>query len=536
MANEKILNTRVQLKYDSYTNWTTNNPTLLAGEIAIAKLTTTHAVKPTENDTQAPVLFKVGPGQFNDLPWASALAADVYDWAKAENLSVVRAASDGETAGNVISSITWNTATKKIEYTTASVATSEGMAELQEAVDAIEKDIADNRADWAEKTVDTNTDTQYSFETTDDNKLKVYKTLYTLGVAGNREEVGTYEFLSQTEVETILADYYTKTEVNNLLNEYTKTEDIPAIKVDEAVHATDADNAQQAQTAQQATLALEANKVTSALTIGTATFDGSIATDATAAVKALAADEINTLIGGVSDKDTIENINTLITYVNENGANTTTILTELYGPSADTTGDSRIDALEGRAGLDKVGTVTSITAGDGLDGGTITESGTISLSEATKASLAKADTAVQPAALNSYYTKTEADAKFLEESEVKSVKVDNAAHADAASKVDNKLSITANGSATEFDGSAAQSLNLDNIYLKAADYVNTTYTADESTLHLEGTTFSVKDKGVTTAKIADHAVGAEQTKAYRKADKTSEEVWVFYCGTSAELV
>jgi hypothetical protein len=62
MANEKILNTRVQLKYDSYTNWTTKNPTLLAGEIAIAKLTTTPAVKPTENDTQAPVLFKVGPG------------------------------------------------------------------------------------------------------------------------------------------------------------------------------------------------------------------------------------------------------------------------------------------------------------------------------------------------------------------------------------------------------------------------------------------------------------------------------------------
>ena len=38
MANEKIMNTRIQLKYDSYSAWVENNPTLLAGEIAIAKL------------------------------------------------------------------------------------------------------------------------------------------------------------------------------------------------------------------------------------------------------------------------------------------------------------------------------------------------------------------------------------------------------------------------------------------------------------------------------------------------------------------
>lgn len=82
MAENKKLNTRIQLKYDSYQQWTEKNPVLLAGEVAIAKLTTTGAVAPNENDTQAPVLFKVGPGNFNDLPWASALAADVYAWAK----------------------------------------------------------------------------------------------------------------------------------------------------------------------------------------------------------------------------------------------------------------------------------------------------------------------------------------------------------------------------------------------------------------------------------------------------------------------
>lgn len=79
MAN--VINTRIQLKYDSFSNWTTNNPTLLQGEIAIAYV----GEAPTKevNSVTAPqVLFKVGPGAFNSLPWASALAADVYPWAK----------------------------------------------------------------------------------------------------------------------------------------------------------------------------------------------------------------------------------------------------------------------------------------------------------------------------------------------------------------------------------------------------------------------------------------------------------------------
>ena len=82
MATEKILNTRIQLKYDSFSEWSSKNPTLKAGEVAIAYLTTAGAVKPDTGDTQHPVMFKVGPGAFNDLPWASALAADVHAWAK----------------------------------------------------------------------------------------------------------------------------------------------------------------------------------------------------------------------------------------------------------------------------------------------------------------------------------------------------------------------------------------------------------------------------------------------------------------------
>lgn len=78
------IKTKFQLRYDTYQNWSTNNPTLLKGEIAVVAV-------PTEGDgvlqTEKPaILFKVGDGSsdFNTLPWASAKAADVYGWAKAE--------------------------------------------------------------------------------------------------------------------------------------------------------------------------------------------------------------------------------------------------------------------------------------------------------------------------------------------------------------------------------------------------------------------------------------------------------------------
>ena len=81
MATEKILNTRIQLKYDKYETWVEKNPTLKSGELAIAYLSTSHTTTSPDNGTHA-VMFKVGPGAFNSLPWASALAADVYSWAK----------------------------------------------------------------------------------------------------------------------------------------------------------------------------------------------------------------------------------------------------------------------------------------------------------------------------------------------------------------------------------------------------------------------------------------------------------------------
>lgn len=82
MATTKTLNTRLQLKYDSYANWSTNNPVLLAGEVAIATVPTDD----TNNiSTSLPaVLMKVGDGEshYNALPFLSAKAADVHAYAK----------------------------------------------------------------------------------------------------------------------------------------------------------------------------------------------------------------------------------------------------------------------------------------------------------------------------------------------------------------------------------------------------------------------------------------------------------------------
>ena len=133
---EKTLNTRIKLKYDSYANWTSKNPKLLAGEVAVVYIASGNTQE--VNSITAPqVLFKVGDGKslFNALPWTSAKAADVYSWAKKDKLEVV--AASGDKAGNVIASVGWDAENGKFIYTTASVATSEGMATLTDNLNTL---------------------------------------------------------------------------------------------------------------------------------------------------------------------------------------------------------------------------------------------------------------------------------------------------------------------------------------------------------------------------------------------------------------
>lgn len=83
MATTKTFNNvRLQLKIDTFANWTTNNPVLLNGEVAI-----TTVPNASGDVKQAPaVLMKVGDGvtAYNDLKFMSGLAANVHSWAMAE--------------------------------------------------------------------------------------------------------------------------------------------------------------------------------------------------------------------------------------------------------------------------------------------------------------------------------------------------------------------------------------------------------------------------------------------------------------------
>ena len=85
----KTLNTRIALKYDLYTNWSTNNPILLKGEVALAYIpadaTLNEGGAVVAGTTPPNVMMKIGDGthHYNDLKFISALAADVAAWAKA---------------------------------------------------------------------------------------------------------------------------------------------------------------------------------------------------------------------------------------------------------------------------------------------------------------------------------------------------------------------------------------------------------------------------------------------------------------------
>lgn len=97
MATTKTINTRIQLRYDTLTNWqseaTAGKGALLVlnkGEMALCYVP---AITTGTTQTAPTVLFKVGDGTstFKALPWGGAVAADVYAWAKTPEKPVYQA-------------------------------------------------------------------------------------------------------------------------------------------------------------------------------------------------------------------------------------------------------------------------------------------------------------------------------------------------------------------------------------------------------------------------------------------------------------
>lgn len=79
----KVFQTRIQLKYDSYDSWLAADPVLKKGEMAIATIPEGNTTSKLQNLPN--VVLKIGDGasKYSLLPFVSGLAADVYGWAKA---------------------------------------------------------------------------------------------------------------------------------------------------------------------------------------------------------------------------------------------------------------------------------------------------------------------------------------------------------------------------------------------------------------------------------------------------------------------
>ena len=509
---EKILNTRVQLKYDSYANWTSStlgadkgaNFVLKAGEIGICYLPTDYSEKQVVGSQPPQILMKVGNGssKFSELPWVSAKAADVYEWAKQAALPVTKVGN-----GNVVAGIEWDEASKGIKFTTASVATSEGMeqlanrvttientyatdAELAAAVEAINGAIA-LKADktyvdteLAKKVNNSDFDTYKqtvsgAFEAVDDdiadlqdNKADKATTLAGYGIADayTKSEVDEAWERQQGEIEgnydLIMAINNAETGILKQAKDYTDTE---IGKLD--FYST-------GETDQEITDAIDSLKTTVINPLSEEVAKKASQTDLNA-VSAVAnaaatnaalleeierakaaekdnADAIALLTNGV-DQDKIDGVKDLISYVEEHGpeveqmqkdiaANAKAISDEasradteekrlagLIGTNAENiqknaTAIAALNAADGKvanaskadvaSSLDEaaVAQVKGIVVDKAADANTL--GGKAASEFATAAQGAKADTAVQPAALNDYYTKSEADAEFMNSGEV----------------------------------------------------------------------------------------------------------------------
>lgn len=119
---EKTIKTRILLKHDTWDNWNSTAGQayiLKAGEMGICEVPVT-----SPNGKTDKVLFKIGDGTtaFAQLNWASALAADVYDWAKASTKPTYTKSEVG--LGNVL-----NVASYSKTETDSLLATLEGKME-----------------------------------------------------------------------------------------------------------------------------------------------------------------------------------------------------------------------------------------------------------------------------------------------------------------------------------------------------------------------------------------------------------------------
>ena len=538
MANEKILNTRIQLKYDTLANWNASSVILKPGELAIVQVPTVEA------STLQPVMFKVGDGSktFSQLDWASAKAADVYTWAKKSGIDVI----DNGT-GNVVSDIEW----------------------IDDALVITRIDAKTKQAEVANKITDKahvlttltqNANGEISYDV---KKL----TLEDIGAqpAGNYQAAGDYKTKQEQYSESgSTAKTITKVEQNangevtvtyediafpitkvdglaGIEKEVIGTEVYLSVKTDNSgnVHLSNStyglkaevDLSEYLKSADEATYGIEYDKDNKVIKLTNDSSKTSI--DATDFIK-----------DGMIESVKLEENTLVITWNTDAGLSKTEIeldhLIDVYtgvdGTTVKVTVDGNAIGAEVKASSIKAThlNVDSVTTAKIVNGNVTKEK----LATDVQASLNLADTAVQPITLDNYKTKQKTVADPTK---------------DGTSQTNEfiaSISQNENGEIT----ATKKSVNFSE-YAKKIDLTNAIGDGVLTLIGNEGLTGSaefsanqdtdkeftvgIANKGVTTDKIADGAVGAAQIKASKEYHDTAAadaEVWVFNCGSATELI
>ena len=84
---DHILETKIQLRYGTYSQWMNSDVILMQGEAAICAFPYSNTIVSSDlrpEHTPPAIGIKIGDGThyFYELPWVQAIAADVYSWAK----------------------------------------------------------------------------------------------------------------------------------------------------------------------------------------------------------------------------------------------------------------------------------------------------------------------------------------------------------------------------------------------------------------------------------------------------------------------
>lgn len=84
---ENVLETRILLRYGTYSQWMNSDVILMQGEAAICAFPYSNTIVSSDlrpEHTPPAIGIKIGDGThyFYELPWVQAVAADVYSWAK----------------------------------------------------------------------------------------------------------------------------------------------------------------------------------------------------------------------------------------------------------------------------------------------------------------------------------------------------------------------------------------------------------------------------------------------------------------------